>query len=58
MKRMDWPTQSPDLNPIENEWGYMKSYFRKLPRHPKNKDECWNNVTKLWSELSLSYFRT
>ncbi len=54
--RMDWPAQSPVLNTIENAWSYMKSYFRKQPRHPKNKDECWNNVTKLWSELSLSYF--
>jgi transposase len=25
---MDWPRNSPDLNPIENCWGYMKSKLK------------------------------
>ena len=54
--RMDWPAQSPDLNPIENVWGQMKSEFRMRRRHPKDKDECWLQIKALWDELPLSYF--
>jgi transposase len=28
---MDWPGNSPDLNPIENVWSYMKNKLRKRP---------------------------
>ena len=55
--RMKWPAQSPDLNPIENAWGHMKNYFRKQLRYPKNKEECYSSVQKLWSELPLSYIQ-
>ena len=54
--RMKWPAQSPDLNPIENVRGHMKTYFRKQPRHHINKEDCWNNVVKLWNDLPMSYF--
>ena len=32
--RMDWPSNSPDLNPIENIWRILKVKVRKL--HPQN----------------------
>ena len=55
--RIKCPAQSPDLNPIENALGQMKNYFRKQPRYPKNKGECYINVQKLWIELPLSDFQ-
>ena len=32
---LDWPPQSPDLNPIEHLWQHVKSELTKYPRQPK-----------------------
>ncbi len=34
---IDWPANSPDLNPIENLWGIVKRKMRN--KRPKNADE-------------------
>ena len=47
---LDWPANSPHLNPIENLWGIVK---KKLHKHQPNTSEqlkdaiktCWNEVT-------------
>ena len=37
---MDWPPQSPDLNPIENEWKTLRE--RSKARNPKTTEQLWN----------------
>ena len=42
--RIRWPSQSPDLNPIKNIWGYIKRELNKTP--PRNKSHLIRKVLK------------
>ena len=47
VNRMKWPAQSPDLNPIENVWAFMKSKLRKRYVHPKNPIELFAILSEM-----------
>ncbi|CAB5202290.1 unnamed protein product [Rhizophagus irregularis] len=47
---MDWPSNSPDLNPIENLWALTKRNVEK--RQPKNLDELELFMIEEWHEIS------
>jgi hypothetical protein len=44
---LDWPAQSPDLNPIEHMWALLK---RRLNEEPpaKGVNELWERVSEIW----------
>lgn len=46
---MEWPSQSPDLNPIENLWSILDSNIKD--RKPKNADELFEVLEAEWKEL-------
>ncbi|KAK3567366.1 hypothetical protein QTP86_019903 [Hemibagrus guttatus] len=46
---LDWPANSPDLNPIENLWGIVKRKMRN--KRPKNADELKATVTETWASI-------
>jgi hypothetical protein len=48
---MQWPSQSPDLNPIEHLWAEVE---RKLgARSFKRPQELWEAIQKVWSEIPM-----
>ena len=47
---LDWPANSPDLNPIENLWGIVKKKMRDT--RPKNKEELTASIKHIWASIT------
>ena len=54
--RMVWPSQSPDLNCIENLWKLLKSYLRKQPSYPKDCNALFTALSNMFHSLPDSHF--
>jgi transposase len=48
---LKWPTQSPDLNPIEHLWNYLKRRLAEYEEPANSVGELWDRVQKLWEEI-------
>ncbi len=49
---LDWPANSPDLNPVENLWGIVKRKMRDT--RPNNADDLKAAIKATWASLHLS----
>ena len=50
---LNWPSQSPDLNPIENVWAFMKHKLKKNP--VDSVDSLVRRLRSIWSSISKEY---
>ena len=48
---LDWPAQSPDLNPIEHLWEHLKRQLAKYEVEPKSIHELWTRVEAEWEKI-------
>ncbi len=46
---LDWPANSPDLNPIENLWGIVKRKMRDT--RPNNADDLKAAIKETWASI-------
>ena len=53
IQKLEWPPNSPDLNPIENLWKVLKDRVQKRCR-PKNQSEMWPGVEAEWMAIPQS----
>lgn len=52
---MDWPAQSPDLNPIEHVWSHVE---RELSSQIcSSADRLFAKIQEIWENISLEYLR-
>ena len=54
-KELEWPSQSPDLNPIEYIWSYMKRQLQSF--HAKNNEELKLIIVEIWDQIPLDFCR-
>ncbi|CAA9501973.1 MAG: hypothetical protein AVDCRST_MAG96-2018 [uncultured Segetibacter sp.] len=52
IKKLQWPPNSPDLNPIENLWKIVKDSVQNDVM-PRNKDELVESVQRAWEGISM-----
>jgi transposase len=50
---LDWPAQSPDLNPIEHLWDEIDRRLRRLPDNVTGKLDLWEKIQSIWNDISI-----
>lgn len=51
---LDWPSQSPDLNPVEHLWCLVKQKLKSYPTVARSIGELWDRVVEIWNGLTES----
>ena len=51
IKRLPWPSHSPDMNPIEHLWAILDRAVRKKSRKPTPRAESLNLSCEAWAEI-------
>ena len=52
-----WPPQNPDLNIIENVWGFMANIVYRNGKQHTSKDLLKQAILDAWSELKTEYIQ-
>jgi transposase len=50
---LDWPAQSPDLNPIEHLWRNLKTRLCTYDTAPNGVHELWDRVQDEWNKITV-----
>lgn len=49
---LEWPAQSPDLNPIEHLWAHLKRRLNEYGEPPSGMVELWERVEIEWEKIT------
>jgi hypothetical protein len=55
---LDWPPQSPDLNPIENLWAIVKAKRFKKFGIPRSRIELIEQIFEIWEAIDQELLDT
>jgi hypothetical protein len=51
VRLLDWPAQSPNLNPIEHLWDHLKRRLSRYEQVRTSMDELWQRVQTEWDNI-------
>ena len=54
IQRPYWPANSPDMNPIEHIWGWIKMRLTNLRVKPTTMAELKREIAEIWDSIELS----
>ena len=52
VEELNWPAQSPDLNPIEHLWDELERRLRARPNHSTSVPNLTNALVAEWKQCS------
>ena len=53
---LEWPSRSPDANPIEHLWHWLKVRVNRL--HPRTAADLWAAVQTAWASIPVDFVQT
>jgi len=57
VQELNWPAQSPDINPIEHLWDELERRLRSRPQRPTTKNELFAVLKEEWRAIPESTYR-
>jgi hypothetical protein len=57
VEELDWPAQSPDLNPIEHLWDDLERQLRARPNHATSVPDLTNALVAEWKQVPTAMFQ-
>ena len=57
VEELDWPTQSPALNPIEHLWDELERRLRARPDRPTSVPDLTNALVAEWKQVPAAMFQ-
>ena len=55
IKVMKWPPNSPDINPIERVWAYIKKRLDEYPTPPETLQQLFDRLVDIWTSLPKNF---
>lgn len=53
VEMLEWPPQSPNLNPIEHLWFGLKRRLQSYQEESKSMYELWERVQETWNSIPV-----